>query len=377
MKSKTSIRSKDFRAFRTKIFVRSIIMLLIAVVAIYLLYSVVLRGHIANFMIDVFQRAFLMEYDAAYNLYEQIFRNHMDLIMIVSLAITFFIVFRIYLNWFTKYFEEINRGMDSLIKEGAEEISLSPELLPVERKLNTVKHTIEKQKRDMLIAEQRKNDLIIYLAHDLKTPLASVIGYLNLLRDEGQISEELREKYLSVSLDKAERLEDLINEFFEISKYNLTAITLQYSRINLERLLEMLLYEFRPMLKEKNLTCKLHVPQNITLRCDANKIQRVFDNLLRNAVIYSFEGTDINIEAVVRDENIIITFTNHGDTIPEEKLERIFEQFYRLDASRSTSSGGAGLGLAIAKQIVELHNGSIRAKSEEERIEFEVTLPVS
>lgn len=98
---------------------------------------------------------------------------------------------------------------------------------------------------------QRKNDLIMYLAHDLKTPLASVIGYLNLLHDEGQISEELREKYLTITLNKAERLEDLINEFFEIARFNLSTISLQYSRINLTRLLEQLIYEFKPMTKEK------------------------------------------------------------------------------------------------------------------------------
>ncbi len=113
------------------------------------------------------------------------------------------------------------------------------------------------------------------------------------------------------------------------------------------------------------------------IRCDADKIQRVFDNLLKNAVIYSFEGTDINIAVVGQGEDVEITFTNHGDTIPEEKLERIFEQFYRLDASRSTGSGGAGLGLAIAKQIIELHHGAIMAGSENEMIEFKVILPVS
>lgn len=191
-----------------------------------------------------------MEYDAAYSLYSQVFRNHMDMIMIAALVIAFLIIFRIFLKWLTKYFEEIGKGMDSLIEAGAAEVSLSPELLPMERQLNTIKHIIEKQRRDMSAAEQRKNDLIMYLAHDLKTPLASVIGYLSLLHDEEKISDELRKKYLSVSLDKAERLEDLINEFFEISKYNLTTITLQYSKINLRRLLEMLLYEFQPMLNE-------------------------------------------------------------------------------------------------------------------------------
>ena len=113
------------------------------------------------------------------------------------------------------------------------------------------------------------------------------------------------------------------------------------------------------------------------MRCDANRMQRVFDNLLRNAVIYSFNGTDINITVTRQEDNVMIRFTNHGDTIPVEKLERIFEQFYRLDASRSTSSGGAGLGLAIAKQIVEFHHGTVQARSHDEVIEFEVVLPVS
>ena len=177
-------------------------------------------------------------------------------------------------------------------------------------------------------------------------------------------------------MDKAERLEDLINEFFEIAKFNLSNITLQYSRISLTRLLEMLLYEFQPMLHEKNLDCNLAVPEDIMLRCDADKIQRVFDNLLKNAVIYSYEGTEIDIAVNRQGENAQITLTNHGDTIPEEKLERIFEQFYRLDASRSTENGGAGLGLAIAKQIVELHKGTVTAASENETATFTVILPV-
>lgn len=217
----------------------------------------------------------------------------------------------------------------------------------------------------------------MYLAHDLKTPLSSVIGYLTLLRDESQISEELRKKYLSISLDKAERLEDLINEFFEIARFNISNITLQYTKINLTRLLEQLLYEFKPMLNEKNLQCNLCAADDIMLRCDADKIQRVLDNLLRNAVIYSFENTEITISAQCQEDTVSIIFCNHSDTLPEEKLNRIFEQFYRLDAARSTGSGGAGLGLAIAKQIVELHNGTIVAESQEEQIKFSITLPLS
>ena len=377
MKNRVFKKTDDFRQFKAKIFFCTIWMVTIAAGCIYLLYSLFLKGRFADLIVSVNQKLLGLEYDAARTLYQWTFRNHIELVFVVGMVLVFFITFRIYLNWFAKYFMEINNGIDDIGRESIGEVSLPPELSATEKKINTVKHTLEKQKLDMKLAEQRKNDMVMYLAHDLKTPLASVIGYLNLLRDEGQISEELRQKYLSVSLEKAERLEDLINEFFEIAKFNLSNITLQYSRISLVRLLEMLLYEFQPMLHEKNLECNLMVPEDIMIRCDADKIQRVFDNLLKNAVIYSFEGTDIDIAVVRQGEDVEITFTNHGDTIPEEKLERIFEQFYRLDASRSTGSGGAGLGLAIAKQIIELHHGAIMARSENEMIEFRVILPVS
>lgn len=377
MKNRVFKKTDDFRQFKAKIFFCTIWMVTIAAGCIYLLYSLFLKGRFADLIVSVNQKLLGLEYDAARTLYQWTFRNHIELVFVVGMVLVFFITFRIYLNWFAKYFMEINNGIDDIDRESIGEVSLPPELSATEKKINTIKHTLEKQKLDMKLAEQRKNDMVMYLAHDLKTPLASVIGYLNLLRDEGQISEELRQKYLSVSLEKAERLEDLINEFFEIAKFNLSNITLQYSRISLVRLLEMLLYEFQPMLHEKNLECNLMVPEDIMIRCDEDKIQRVFDNLLKNAVIYSFEGTDIDIAVVRQGEDVEITVTNHGDTIPEEKLERVFEQFYRLDASRSTSSGGAGLGLAIAKQIIELHHGAIMARSENEMIEFRVILPVS
>ena len=182
---------------------------------------------------------------------------------------------------------------------------------------------------------------------------------------------------MSISLEKAERLEDLINEFFEITRFNLSNITLEYSKVNLTRLLEQLTYEFKPMLSEKNLKCVLQIAPESLVRCDVNKMQRVFDNLLRNAVNYSFENTEIHITVVQESNQIRIRFTNSGNTIPEEKLNRIFEQFFRLDTARSSGSGGAGLGLAIAKEIVTLHGGEITAWSEKETIEFEVTIPLS
>lgn len=364
-----------FKHLQTKLFVRTAIIMFVAVIGTFGLYIFVLAGHLANFIVGVFN-LFTKDYDAALNLYQRFVRNYMNWYVLLAIVAVFLVVLRIYLKGFTKYFNEINRGIDALTDENAEDVVLSPELAAIEKKINYMKHTLKQRKLQTELAEQRKNDLVVYLAHDLKTPLTSVIGYLTLLRDESKISEELKEKYLSISLEKAERLEDLINEFFEITRFNLSNITLEYSRVNLTRLLEQLTYEFKPMLLEKNLTCELEIAPDTMMKCDANKMQRVFDNLLRNAVNYSFDDGTIHIAVTQNDNHMIIKFTNCGNTIPQEKLERIFEQFYRLDAARSSRNGGAGLGLAIAKEIVELHKGTITAKSDNEVTEFEVTIPI-
>ena len=231
---------------------------------------------------------------------------------------------------------------------------------------------LEKEQETPLSEELRP--LVVYLAHDLKTPLTSVIGYLTLLNDEEEISPRLRKKYLSVSLDKAERLEDLINEFFEITRFSLTHLTLELRKINLSRMLEQTVFEFGPMLAEKKLECRLDMPPDVFYECDPDKLQRVFDNLLRNAVSYSQPGGEINLCLRRQEERLRLTVQNFGVTIPEDKLERIFDQFFRLDSARATRSGGAGLGLAIAKEIVELHGGTISAESSDGQVTFTVVL---
>jgi two-component system, OmpR family, sensor histidine kinase VanS len=273
------------------------------------------------------------------------------------------------------YVDTITDASNALASPEEDIIHLPVELKLVEDRMNQVKRNAIGNARLAKEAEQRKNDLIVYLAHDLKTPLTSVIGYLTLLRDERQISEGTREKYLSITLEKAERLEDLINEFFEITRFNLSQLTLETSRVDLARMLEQIIYEFKPLFTAKNLTCSLRIDPGFEMICDVDKMERVFDNLIRNAINYSFENTVIEITVIKKQDNIYMRFGNSGNTIPKDKLKRIFEQFYRLDTSRSARTGGAGLGLAIAKEIVELHKGTITASSENERIEFRICLP--
>lgn len=244
------------------------------------------------------------------------------------------------------------------------------------RKLQDFKYNLKANEQARQLAEQQKNGLVVYLAHDLKTPLTSVIGYLSLLEEASDLSTEQRAKYIGIALDKAYRLEQLINEFFEITRLNLQSISAQKSSVNITILLIQVLNEFFPMFEEKKINVIQNIEPEIIISADADKLARVFDNLFRNAVNYSYENTDIVCSAQKKDGYVLIRIQNHGDDIPPDKLNRIFEKFYRLDNSRRTSTGGAGLGLAIAKQIVELHDGTINAVCNNGITEFKIILPV-
>lgn len=222
----------------------------------------------------------------------------------------------------------------------------------------------------------RKNDLVAYLAHDLKTPLTSVIGYLSLLDEAPDMPLEQKAKYTHIALDKAYRLENLVNEFFEIARYNLQQISLQKEKIDLYYMLVQMTDEFFPILSAKGNSVTLCANENLTVSGDPVKLARVFNNILKNAAAYSDSDTPITITAGEENGSMVIAVQNQGPTIPPEKLSTIFEKFYRLDEARTTEKGGAGLGLAIAKEIVTLHGGTITAHSADHTTVFRVTLPM-
>lgn len=249
------------------------------------------------------------------------------------------------------------------------------ELYEFSQKLKDFKYQLKVNEQARKQAEQQKNDLVVYLAHDLKTPLTSVIGYLSLLEEAEDISTEQRAKYIGIALDKAYRLEQLINEFFEITRMNLQTIPTQKAPVNLTILLIQIITEFFPMLEEKKLNVIQNIEQEIIVLADADKLARVFDNLFRNAVNYSFEETNIVCTAYKKERYAYISVQNKGAQIPQEKLNYIFDKFYRLDNSRQSTTGGAGLGLAIAKRIVEAHNGTIEVSCIDGITEFMIKLP--
>ena len=266
-------------------------------------------------------------------------------------------------------------GAEELAQPESGPIHLPPDLKHAEDQLNLARERALLSLQAAREAEQRKSDLVVYLAHDLKTPLTSVIGYLTLLQEEPQLSPELRARYTGIALEKAQRLEDLINEFFDITRFSLTHLELELRTTDLRRMLEQVVSEFGPVLRQQGMDCALSLPRELTAVCDPNKLARVFDNLLNNACHYGYPGSTIRVTGAREGARIVLTFRNAGPTIPPEKLERMFEQFFRLDTSRGTGTGNAGLGLAIARAIVQAHGGAITAQSAHEEIVFTVVLP--
>ncbi len=251
-----------------------------------------------------------------------------------------------------------------------------PSYVEVASQMVQIKSTMQRHEQAMRDETARRNDLITYLAHDLKTPLTSVISYLDLLEEAFDMPEAQRKKYIHITLEKALRLEKLINEFFEITRYNLQQIVLEKESIDLSFMLMQLTDEFYPLLTSHGNTIELQAEENLTVFGDSMKLARVFNNILKNAISYSYPNTPIKVYAGKREKDIFICFINQGKTIPAEKLNAIFEKFFRMDEARSTNTGGAGLGLAIAKEIVTLHGGAINASSENEMTTFSVTLPL-
>ncbi len=308
-----------------------------------------------------------------YDLYAWIVVNR-DVVVYVYIGIVLAIIIYRFISKYVDAVYDIYKSLDLVLKEDNETIKLPSEVNEFSEKLNDIKYDYILNKKNAKEAEEKKNNLIMYMAHDLKTPLTSTIGYLTLLTDEKEIPRNLQEKYMKIALEKALRVEDLTNQFFDITRYNLNNIQINKKEINLGYLLEQLIDECYPMLEERNLKCELIVKEKIKYLGDGDKLARAFGNLLKNAINYSYENTTIKIELKKENENIFISFKNKGEKIPDYKLDKIFQKFYRGDSSRTSSTGGAGLGLAITKEIIELHGGKITVKNQDEYIEFDVLI---
>ena len=316
-------------------------------------------------------------YDLLDNIYELVFERAYFIFIIfgTTLIIVLSLLYKL-LNKIFSYVFAVSESADKLFDKNVEYINLPPEMVEVEKKLNHFKTEAIKNERLARENEQKKDELIVYLAHDIKTPLTTMIGYLSLLSEIKDMPQEQRNRYIDIALDKSYRLEYLINELFDVARFNSEKIVLEKEEINLNLMLEQIADDFYPTLKEMNKKINFTSDEKTILYADPDKLSRVFNNLIKNAVNYSKENTDIDISILNKENQATVKIKNKGKQIPKEKLDKIFEKFYRLDSSRTSKTGGSGLGLAIAKEIVELHGGRIYAESDMKETTFSVILPI-
>jgi two-component system sensor histidine kinase VanS len=425
-------RPADYARLKRKLYRYILITLLAAVVSV-LLIDWVINGQVGERIVDFLQYSFNLTRSDAMKVYQYVIRNNMEIIIFVAMVISFLLLCRVMLSRFTRYFDEIDDGLDILVRDEDREIALSTEMEFMEHKLNALKRTLKQREEDARLTEQRKNDLVMYLAHDIKTPLTSIIGYLSLLDEAPDMPIEQKAKYVHITLEKAYRLEQLIDEFFEIARYDLPTMSLAKREIDLYYMLAQMAEEFYPLLAAHEQHLRVDAPEELVISGDPDKLARVFNNILKNAIAYSAPDSTISITATLSADGdngansagsigsigspggtnstsgiegadrisgisgisgasgtltadpdatggingtVTIAFKNEG-SIPPGKLAAIFEKFYRLDDARSPDTGGAGLGLAIAREIILQHGGQIHAHSDETHTTFTVELPVS
>lgn len=368
-------KNNDYQLLKVKLIFKTILLFFGAALLLFTVYDLVFYHRFAEAVVGIMDRLIFHDRDAAMEAYQLFFRNFYDLFIILAFVLTFAIGLAIYLKFFTKYFNEIDQGIDTLI-DRSKEASMSAELYPISEKINRIRNELEVKEQEAQEANRRKDDLVMYLAHDIRTPLTSVIGYLDLLEEAPDMPAAQRIKYTRIALDKADRLEKMVNEFFEITRFNAQQTELQKENIDLSYMLMQLTDELTPVLEANGNTVHVDAADDLTVYGDPDKLARVFNNVLKNAASYSTPNTEIQISAKEVENGVRITFQNAGKTIPAEKLASLFDRFYRADEARTSQTGGTGLGLAIAKEIVTLHGGTITASSINDTITFTITLPL-
>ena len=352
-------------------------------VVINILYSAVIACLIEVFLITNIDMlvTYLVETNSALASLVTIFRmGTLTTILYVLLGISIFsMTFFLLQRKSLKYIEKIASAVQNIAEGdlttqievvGDDEFSLMAANL--NRMGEEIRELMEKERE----SERTKNELITNVAHDLRTPLTSIIGYLELLSKGIPLGPEMQQKYIEIVYTKAKRLEKLIEDLFGFTKVG--KVSMNVGSVDIVKLLGQLLEEFYPSFADKELTYELvsNVPAQV-ITADGNLLARLFDNLINNAIKYGAEGKKVLVNVLAEEEIVTISVTNYGFVIPADELPLIFNKFYRVEQSRSTSTGGTGLGLAIAKNIVDMHGGTISVASDLNGTVFTVKLKVN
>lgn len=297
------------------------------------------------------------------------------LIIFVPLAVLFFFLFT---KPYGTYFKKISQGIHDLAEgefSNRVQISSRDEFGTIGKDINLAMQKLRDAIERGDEAESSKDRLVLNLAHDLRTPLTSIIGYLDFILQDQDVSQEQARHYTQIAYSKSQRLQKLIDELFEITRMNYGKMKLDKKPLDLSELLLQLCEELYPVFEKHDMTANLSADRQLKVIGDGELLARVFENLLTNAVRYGSDGRIIDIRGYVEASDVVVQVINYGDSIDAKDLPHIFDMLYTGDQARTHQSGSTGIGLFITKNIVEQHGGTVTAHSSAERTLFEVRVP--
>jgi signal transduction histidine kinase len=303
-------------------------------------------------------------------------------LLILAALLLFFLIMSVFFIKFTQsninYLGEIIKGL-KIISQGELNINIpvktKDEFGEMASTINSMTVKLKALMEEERYWERTKNELITNVSHDLRTPLTSILGYVELISGDSRLDEGKQKQYTDIIREKCLRLKKLIDDLFEYSKLSSREMVISKASLNLGELLEQVAMGFIPIISaqglEYRITSKGEKPMVFG---DPALLARLFDNLISNAISYGKEGKYIDIETLQENREAVVRIINYCEDIPEGELSHIFERFYRVEKSRSRQKGGTGLGLAIVKNIIDLHNGTVNVVSRNGKTVFEVRL---
>ncbi|MDQ0208671.1 sensor histidine kinase [Alkalicoccobacillus murimartini] len=292
---------------------------------------------------------------------------------------TFIVSFVFFIRKKIRYLREISENVHQIANgKLGQLINLkgNDELTTLARNINNMSTELELKFQNERKLEVERNELISNVSHDLRSPLTSVIGYVDLLIKNKYQNHEQYKEYLYIINQKSNRLKILIEELFEYSRLSNPYIKLNKNVMNMVDLVEQVVGEHTPIFEQE----KMHILKNIDdynmpVSMDVEKIVRVYENLFVNSLKYSVKPSKIKIDLKKNGELAIFSISNEIEKDASLQMNKLFDRFFVGEKAR-TNNEGTGLGLAIAKKIVDLHHGRIYADLNENLITFVIEFPI-
>ncbi|ERI95095.1 ATPase/histidine kinase/DNA gyrase B/HSP90 domain protein [Clostridiales bacterium oral taxon 876 str. F0540] len=278
---------------------------------------------------------------------------------------------------------QLKKGVDEISRGNYEvniECDVTSEISSLIDSFNDMARKLKESEKLKTVYEENRKALIANISHDLKTPIASIQGYIETMSEREDLPKETVNKYHQIIHNNALYMNKLIDDLFLFSKLDMQKLEFHFENISLKAFMNDLMEEFKFELEDRQIQFdyvdEMIINPNVNI--DRKRIQQIFSNIVGNAVKYGYEGkTSINVKLYEKNGEAYIDIFNNGPIIPEDKLPYIFDRFYRVDYARTKNLMSTGLGLAIAKELVEAHGGSITAKNKEnEGTCFTIRLPL-